>query len=126
MEEDLVIIFLTLVGGIEISKDDESTILNSGEIGYYFTKSNENILIHNPYENELVNYLEIRTRMCCKCFESNFFRNFNLDFNKNNFIEISNPDFDLKFFIGKHEGRREGRSLKKSKKPFYFRYKRCF
>lgn len=107
-EEDLCIIFLPLVGAIEMICDDGNKILNSGEIAACFVKEKQEILIQNPYENDYVNYLEIRIKSPSISFREPFFSDFNLEFNRNSLIKISFPSIKQNVFIGKFDGRKEG------------------
>jgi quercetin 2,3-dioxygenase len=103
-----LVVLIPLVGAIEIVIDNVSKIVYSGEIACISMKSDSQIFIQNPYENELVNYLEIWIKPD-ETFEENVVcEKFNLDKNQNNLIEVSMKDSSMKFFIGKFGGREEG------------------
>jgi quercetin 2,3-dioxygenase len=105
-EGDFCIVFLPLVGAIEISSGTKKMLLNSSEICYYFVEENDQILIENPYDNELINYVEIWVKIDNKLKGSRILKNFDLGFNKNSLVEISSLIGEI--FIGKFEGRQEG------------------
>jgi quercetin 2,3-dioxygenase len=115
----VVIVLLSLVGAVEIVLENESKIIDSGEIAYISLKPNEQISVENPYENEMVNYLEIwintegvfEEKITCKAF--------NLENNRNKLIDISIKNIEEKFFIGKFDGREEG-TLKIDNQAFVF------
>jgi quercetin 2,3-dioxygenase len=104
----VVIVLLPLVGAIEIFKENESKIIDSGEIAYISMKPNEEIFVQNPYENELVNYLEIWIQSESRFEENIFCKLFNLDNNRNKLIDISHENIADKILIGKFDGREEG------------------
>jgi quercetin 2,3-dioxygenase len=110
-EGNFCIVFLPLIGAIEISDssgNNGSNILNSGEIRYFFVRDKTEILILNPYEKDLVNYLEIWIKSPLIELYESFLSNFNLELNKNKLLEISDFNQKEKFFIGKFDGREEG------------------
>ena len=100
------IIFLPLIGAFEVGSGNKKMLLNSSEICYYFVEENDQILSENPYENELINYIEIWVKTAFKPKETSILKNFDLEFNKNSLIKISNPIGEI--FIGKFDGRTEG------------------
>jgi quercetin 2,3-dioxygenase len=105
----VLIVLLPLVGAIEIKKGETSIIINSGEIAHIYCKKEDEIAINNPYENDLVNYLEIWIDSD-KILEDKIVSNdFDLDKNKNCLVEISNIHFSEKIFVGKFDGRKEGK-----------------
>jgi quercetin 2,3-dioxygenase len=106
-EGEYYIIFLPLIGAIEISDSFGNKIVNSGDIGYYFVKDKDKILIQNPYENEFVNYIEIWIKSSSNDFRGAFFSNFKFESNRNNLIEISDYKMNEKIYIGKFDGRNE-------------------
>jgi quercetin 2,3-dioxygenase len=115
----VIIVLLPLVGAIEIFKDNEVKIIDSGEIAYILMKPNEQIFIKNPYENELVNYLEIWIK-AEELFEEKFLTNgFSLEKNHNKLMDISTNNISEKFFIGKFDGREEG-TFKIERQAFVF------
>ncbi len=104
----VLIVLLPLVGAIEIEKGGISEIINSGEIAYISLEKNEEIAIINPYDNELVNYLEIWIRSDKKLDEKIILNDFDIDKNKNLLMDISRNQISEKIIIGKFDGRKEG------------------
>ncbi len=108
VEEDYIVLLLPLVGAIEISYEKESKIVNSGEIAFFFVKNQDKILIQNPYENELVNYLEIWIKREDIIERGVFITQFNLEIAPNKLTEIFSANkISEKLFIGKFNGRKE-------------------
>jgi quercetin 2,3-dioxygenase len=107
-EKNSVLILLPLVGAIEILSNENNKIVNSGEIACIFVQKGNKIYIHNPYENDLINYLEIWVK-CDKIKEEKIVKStLDLEKNKNKLVEISNEEFHIKVRIGKYGGREEG------------------
>lgn len=104
----VLVVLIPLVGAFEIVNDDISKIIDSGEIAYILMKTDEQILIQNPYENELINYLEIWINSEDILEENLVIKKFNLDKDLNNLIDVSLKDNAKKFYIGKFDGREEG------------------
>lgn len=111
-EEDALLLLLPVVGGLIIQTEDgEEIFVQAGEGNLSRSKKGGKIALCNPYEEELVNYLHLQ--FCCPlhnhsqpgvfCFQ--------LDDNKNCFLElfpaICTNGFYLKAAIGKFEGRKE-------------------
>ncbi len=107
-EEKFCVIFLPLVGAVEIISIDEIRMLNSGEIAYFFVREKEEIIIQNPYENDFVNYLEIWIKLPSVSFRMPLFRDFNIELNRNKLIEVSFQRIKHKVLIGKFDGRENG------------------
>lgn len=107
-EEKFCVIFLPLVGAVEITSTDGTKMLNSGEIAYFLVREKEEIIIQNPYENDFVNYLEIWIKSPSVSFRMPLFRDFNIELNRNKLIEVSFQRIKHKVLIGKFDGRENG------------------
>lgn len=108
------VIFLPLVGAIDV----DGKIINSGEVAYWFVQENEALTIENPYEEELVNYLEIWIKT-----DKNepVFKGFDLENHKNTLVDISGKTTKTNLFIGKFDGRNEDvLHLNEAKQAFIF------
>jgi quercetin 2,3-dioxygenase len=106
-EGNQMVILLPLVGAIEIFENEKSKIVNSGEIAHIFRKKNEQIIIQNPYENDLINYLEIWMNWGDIRDEQIIINTFDLEKNENKLIEIPSQEGLMKIYIGKYGGREE-------------------
>ncbi len=119
--EKCTLLFLPLVGAVEITGQSSNRLINAGEIGYYSLNKNENIFIHNPYENELVNYLEIHLKTNNENISEDFSEAFDLTKAPNNLLQIAKKERSCEVFIGKFEGRKEGfLSVNNSERIFVF------
>jgi quercetin 2,3-dioxygenase len=107
-DDFVVVVLIPLVGAIEVVAHNHEKIINSGEIAYVSIKPYEEISVQNPYESELVNYLEIWTKSESRLEERIFCKRFNLDINRNEMIDISHVNITTKIFIGKFDGREAG------------------
>ncbi len=104
----ILMVLLPLIGAIEIVRNNESKIVDSGEIAYIWMKADEQISVQNPSEKELINYLEIWIKQD-KFFEAEIIiERFNLENNRNQLINISPKNISEKLLIGKYNGREEG------------------
>lgn len=120
-KEDCLIILIPLVGAIETSTEAMNKFVEAGEIGYFHLKKNDNIFIQNPYETELINYLEIWLKVNSNDISGSFFEKFDIEKQKNKLIQLGKQINNFDLFIGKFEGRREGiLSVKGSEKVFVF------
>jgi hypothetical protein len=106
-EDNQIVILLPLVGAVEIFENEKSKIVNSGEIAHIFRKKNEQIIIQNPYENDLISYLEIWMNCGNIRDEQIIINTFDLEKNENKLIEIPSPERLMKIYIGKYGGREE-------------------
>jgi quercetin 2,3-dioxygenase len=119
--EKCTLFLLPLVGTIEIIGQSSNRLINAGELGYYSLNKNENIFIHNPYENELVNYIEIHLKSNYGADSEDFLAAFDLTKAPNSLIQIAKKERSCEVFIGKFEGRKEGLlSVNESEKVFVF------
>jgi quercetin 2,3-dioxygenase len=103
----VVVVLIPLIGAIEIKTKNETKFINSGEIAYILIKPDEKITVENPYETELVNYLEIWLKSKEFFEEKLFITDFDLEKNRNNLVDISTNEIAEKIFIGKFDGREE-------------------
>lgn len=102
----VVIVLIPLVGAVEIIVNHKSKIINSGEIAYILLQKSDEILIQNPYEKELVNYLEIWIKNEDVLENSVIVNQFDMENNPNKLVKIS-TNMLSNFFIGKYNGRME-------------------
>lgn len=108
IKEDCAVILLPLVGSIEISEDKKCKIVNPSEIAYIFGQKGKQITVQNPYENEMINYLEIWIRGNEIKQENVIIHSVDLEKNRNKLVEIPSSELTQKVFIGKYSGREEG------------------
>ncbi|MEY4541404.1 MAG: hypothetical protein RLZZ306_3161 [Bacteroidota bacterium] len=107
-ESDYIIIFLPLVGALEITDYSSSKLLNSGEIGIYYVNEKDELSIQNPYESELINYLEIWIKTCSNMVINPLFIEFDINNEKNKLVALQDSKREVNLFIGKYDGRAEG------------------
>jgi hypothetical protein len=107
-DDDYVIILLPLVGAVEVFYQNESNILNPGELACFSIKNQDEILIQNPYETELINYLEIWIKPEKQMPHGKYFYEFDLEKNVNSLFQIAENYLTEKVFMGKFGGRKEG------------------
>lgn len=102
----VVIVLIPLVGAIEIIVNHTSKIIESGEIVYIFLQKSDAIIIQNPYEEELINYLEIWIKNEDVVQNSVLVEKFDVINNPNKLVKISSYTL-ANFFIGKYNGRKD-------------------
>lgn len=107
-DDDYVVILLPLVGAVEVFYQKDNNILNSGEVACFSIKNQDEIHIQNPYEKELINYLEIWIKPEKKMPYGQYFYKFDLEKNNNTFFQIAENQLIKNFFMGKFGGREEG------------------
>jgi quercetin 2,3-dioxygenase len=115
----VMVLLIPLIGAIEVKTKNETKFINSGEIAYILIKPDEEITVENPYERELVNYLEIWLKSKEFFEEKIFIIDFDLEKNRNNLVDISINEIAEKIIIGKFYGRIEGK-LPIDKSAFVF------
>jgi quercetin 2,3-dioxygenase len=115
-ESDYCVVLIPLVGAFEI----EERIVDAGEITVLFVEKNEQISIQNPYESELINFIEIWLKPSNNYNKGRFFEKFDLTGNQNLLNLLPIEGLKNNIFIGKFDGRVEGEiNLKdKGKKAF--------
>jgi quercetin 2,3-dioxygenase len=115
-EADYCVVLIPLVGAFEI----DGRIVDAGEIAVLFMKTNEQIVIHNPYETELINFIEIWFKPTQNHIQMRFFEKFDLSANQNSLNLLTIQGLKNHIYIGKFDGRVEGEiDLKdKAKKAF--------
>ena len=107
-DDDYVVMLIPLVGALEVFYQKESKILNSGALACFSIKNLDEILVQNPYENELINYLEIWIKPENQMPYGKYFYEFDLKKNANSLFQIAENHLTEKVFIGKFGGREEG------------------
>jgi quercetin 2,3-dioxygenase len=107
-KEGSILVLLPLVGAVEIFSSQEKKLLNAGEIAYFYLKQNDSIFIQNPFETELINYVEIWLKPDTNDVFENVFQEFNLEKEPNQLIQLLGNTSKYEFFIGKYAGRQEG------------------
>lgn len=116
-DDSYCIVFLPLVGAVDVSE----RIVNSGEVAYWFVQDNEELVIENPYADELVNYIEIWLKIGLKEKKEPIFNKFDIDSHKNTLVDISGKTTKTNLFIGKFDGRNEDiLQLNESSQAFIF------
>lgn len=116
-EQDEIIVLLPLVGAIEINSDKLSEIINVNELYFFESKKGDTFSVSNSYNDELVNYLQIR-------FSSDASENHKIYFDLETTNEIislhQNDDFAIS--IGVFDARNEGIHKLKNPKKGLFTY----
>jgi quercetin 2,3-dioxygenase len=107
-KEESILILLPLVGAVEIFSSQETKLLNVGEVAYFYLKQHGSIFIQNPFETELINYVEIWLKPDTNDVFENVFQEFNLEKEPNQLIQLLGNTSNYEFFIGKYAGRQEG------------------
>jgi quercetin 2,3-dioxygenase len=115
-DSNRIVVFLPLVGAIEVA----DRMVETGEVLYLFVEKGETIRLQNPYESELINYLEIHIEAKQTPTDEVVMVGFDLE-NKNQLhginlrlseFEIRTPkstdlQSDTVFYIGKYDGRKD-------------------
>ena len=109
---DTLVVLLPLVGGVAVTGANESkTVAEAGQVQLHYKRAGESTMITNPYEEELVNYLQL-------CFQCRHIQPkqaltlaFDIDGEQNNLVELftvmQNERLVAKAYIGKLDGRME-------------------
>ncbi len=106
-EQACRIILIPLVGGIEVNLGEQIEFVNSGEVLSFFAQPDENYVISNPYAEEAVNYLQIRTGHAFSQQQKQL-NQFDILY-KNTLLPVFSGEKDeVNIYIGKYEGREEG------------------
>jgi quercetin 2,3-dioxygenase len=104
VREPSLIVLLPLVGAISCKLFKKSAQLQAGEALWLFAPKDSMVEINNPYEGQLVNYLQLWLRQPDARYNSGLIP-FDVDSNKNRLIEVFH--FNAKLSIGKFDGRSE-------------------
>lgn len=108
VEEDSTIILLPTVGAIIfVDSLGHESMIEAGQAQVYAAKKDTSILIGNPYDDELINFLQIWIRQPAVVRGEPLLTSFDLVHNKNKLVEISKAGSLHKSFIGKFGGREE-------------------
>jgi quercetin 2,3-dioxygenase len=97
------VVLIPLVGAFEI----DGRIVDTEEISYLFVKENEQIVVQNPYESELINFIEIWFKSSENHIQGRFFDKFDLSANQNSLNLLTIEGLKISIFIGKFDGRVE-------------------
>jgi hypothetical protein len=93
------VLLLPLVGGVELTTKEGVKFVEAGEVGYIFLWPGEQLSVENPYEAELVNYLEVWFSGSTSSIQ-NSWEKFNLENPKNTLTSLLTTGW-----IGKYDGR---------------------
>lgn len=108
VEEDSTIILLPTVGAIIfVDSLGHESMIEAGQAQVYTAKKDTSILIGNPYDDELINFLQIWIRQPAAVQSESLLTSFDLVHNKNKLVEINKTGSFYKSFIGKFRGREE-------------------
>ncbi|MCZ4225336.1 hypothetical protein [Pedobacter rhodius] len=108
-KEDSLQIFIPITGGIDIVCNGKEYALEAGQIQVLNMGKGEVLEISNPYQNDLINYIQIgiKTDMFLLRHSEMLF-NFDFEQKQNQLIEIiSNPKLPFKLSAGIFAGREE-------------------
>ncbi len=108
-ESSRTVVFLPLMGAVEVNEQ----LVEAGQILYLLAQKNETVIVQNPYESGLINYLEIHIEPNYKPTEKVVITDFDLS-QKNRLHNIENRT-KVGFCIGKYDGRKDG--ILKLEKP---------
>jgi redox-sensitive bicupin YhaK (pirin superfamily) len=109
MEADSLLLLIPVVGAITYNDNQgNSTLIEAGECQLYATPVNTTFQIGNPYDNELVNYLQIWLYNAL-VEEDNGPQVISFDIvnDRNQLVPIPFNNSPYKFSIGKYAGREE-------------------
>src|SRR5260221_4213539 len=124
-KEEMWILLLPIVGALKYKNSVLSGRLEVGQSCLVYSAKDDKLEIANPYENILINFLEVRLKLNSgRQSNRQLEAEFDLDSNKNKLISLfpnkqssGKPPLSL---IGKFEGRKEGvYKLKDSKKGIF-------
>ena len=108
VEDDAAIILIPTVGAIIYTDSiGNESVVEAGQAQMFSTPKDTTILIGNPYDEDLVNFLQIWIRQPAAIGHAPTLSGFDLVNNKNNLVEISPAGSGHKIFIGKFTGREE-------------------
>ena len=123
VEEDSAILLLPVVGAVEY-KDDISNkhLLHAGQIFFCFVPKGTTYILTNPYEEELVNFIQAWFTLGLTDNTFSSLLSCNLDEAQNTLIEIIKPQNGIRCLAGKFDGRKEGlfSASPKSSRVFVF------
>lgn len=105
VEDNCGILLLPLIGAIDCRVGAETHFITTGQAYFFTLPKKTDFEIQNPYENEQVNYLQIRLK-CHKNFSEEQLLSFDLNTSGQLISIIDNPDFS--FSIGMYRSRHEG------------------
>ncbi|WAC10969.1 pirin family protein [Dyadobacter pollutisoli] len=107
------VILLPLVGGFEFSDSIENLrFIDSGEAVIFTAQPGQTYTLTNPYEQEAINYLQIRMECDPDAVGDPFITRFDLA-HRNTLLPIyRSARNDGNIYIGKYQGREEGVFLK--------------
>ena len=107
-EDPTDILLIPIVGALEFKTDDiSSEVIEAGQALAYPANKNSTIVFNNPYENDLINFLQIWIKRKTE-IKVNAVDIFSFDINeeKNSLIDLFSKSSNYK--IGKYKGREEG------------------
>lgn len=108
VEEDSTIILLPTVGAIIfVDSHGNESIVEAGQAQVYAARRGTSILIGNPYDDELINFLQIWIKHPVNTVAEPTIAGFDLVHHKNELLEIHPAGLQPKTFIGKFTGRQE-------------------
>lgn len=108
VEDPTDILLIPIVGALEFKTDDiSSEIIEAGQALAYPANKNSTIVFTNPYENDLINFLQIWIKRKAE-IKVNAVDIFSFDINeeKNSLIDLFSKSSNSK--IGKYKGREKG------------------
>lgn len=110
-EEDTLVLLLPLVGGLVATTNEESQFIYAGQLESFPLRREITFNIHNPFDEKLVNYLQLWLKCSALAQSTTGIFSFDLDEKKNNLVTIlpadQNEPFFLQATIGKFDGRKE-------------------
>lgn len=95
------VLLLPLVGGVELTTTEGTRFVEAGEFGCILVSPGEQISVENPYETELVNYLELWFSSPGSSTQ-NHLGKFDLESPKNTLTPLLTTGW-----IGKYDGRQD-------------------
>lgn len=115
VESNIEVIILPLVGGFEYKNNMGQGYVETEQALYIALETGMTYEIINPYETELINFLQIwiKHEGISPFISKNETLSFNFN-NKNQLLSIHHPLSKNAFFIGKYEGRAEDEYILKN------------
>ncbi len=108
IEADTEIVLIPVVGAITYNDSlGNSNIIEAGECQVFNAPKDTVIRIGNPYDNELVNFLQLWIYRNCEELRSPQLIPFDIVNNRNKLVPIPVTNTPFKYGIGKYAGRKE-------------------
>jgi quercetin 2,3-dioxygenase len=117
VQEDTAILLLPIVGAVRYSHNGVHRLLEAGQCHIFFVSKKSEFELSNPYENELINFLQIWFTIPTLHNDHHCEFEFDLNTSKNKLIPFisslqEKQHLNMLGYIGKFDGREEGTYLR--------------